>query len=478
MWSRAEVLSKTQVDVVIDDFGFTGEGFVRLEDGWLSVPGALPGERVRVQVQSGQREGARRLFADVVEVLQKSEQRRDPLCEYDALCRGCHLRHLTVAGELRFKVRTVREVMERFADLKESEQPEIEVVTPQPVARGDAFRIRSRLSFERQGDEFYLGLRTPVREAFIPMDRCPALTLPLQRLVRTVSKSLEECVVLPLDEEMVKQGDGESQDIAPPLGLVGIKVVCPTHGVGLIDVELTPTDRKEAFDEQVTSEAIGDWLEELATRVPDQVGVSVGSGDFRHYVKEPRRIRVPIDKWNMEIGVQDWFHATLDPAEQVYGRMMQWLELDEQDRLLDIGCGTGTIALMTSERVDKVVGVDANPASIEAAEINAVGNGRANVEFVLGGWEKSLRTLAMNDRSFTVATINPMREPLGHRPLAFLKLLGIERLVYLGPSPEAAAKDVGELRAMGWTVTKLAAANLHPATYHTMLLVGLEFESR
>lgn len=474
MLSRADVVAKEEVEVEIDDFGFTGEGYVRLEDGWLSVPGALPKERVTVRVQPGQREGARRLFADVVEILEASPERRDPLCERDAICRGCHLRHLTVAAELSFKVRTVREVIERFAELKACEQPEIEVVTPQPVARGDAYRIRSHLTYQRRGEGFDLGLRTPVREPFIPMGDCPALTLPLRRLIQTITKSLQEASRLPLDEATVEAMETGADGIHTELGMTGVKVVSPTHGVGLIEAVMTATDDEGVWSEYLASTERSGWLTALADEVPDQVGVAISSGTFRHHIKAPRRIRIPIAKWGMEIGYEDWFHATLEPAEQAYEQMMQWLACDEEDRLLDIGCGTGTITLMTSEHAAHVVGLDVNPASIEAAELNAINHERTNLEFVVGGWEKALRELAMSDRSFSVATINPMREPLGHRPLAFLKPLGIERLVYLGPSPEAAAKDVGELREMGWQVTKLAATNLHPATYHTMLMVKME----
>ncbi len=460
--ARGDIREEKVVDVRIDDYGFRGEGYVRLDDGWLSVSGAIPGELVRVRLQPGQREGARRLFADVVEVLEAAPERRDPLCERDQICRGCQLRHLTVDTELRFKVRTIREVIERYAGLPEAEQPEIDVVTPQPIARGDAFRIRSRLSYRRRGDEFSLGLHTPVREQLISMERCPALTKPLQRLVKVISSSLEQCDRLP------DAAEDDGATTGP--GVAGVRVVSPTHGVGLVEVELAGTDDEEQFLGAVEEERLEPWLTRLAATVPEQVGLAVSSGEFRHIVKEPSRIRVPIGKWEMEIGYDDWFHATLRPAEQVYSKMMDWLDIRSDERLVDIGCGTGTITLMTAERATEVVGIDINSSSIEAAEINAVGHGRENVEFVVGGWEKALRQLAMREERFSVATINPMREPLGYRPLAFLERLGVERLVYLGPSPEAAAKDIGELRQMGWSVERLAAGNLHPATYHTLLM--------
>ncbi len=475
-YSLADIRSQVEVEVRIDDFGFTGEGYVRLEDGWLSVPGALPDELVRAKLQPGQRQGARRLFADVVEILEPSDERRDAVCERDNICRGCQLRHLTVAGELGFKVRTVSEVIERYAGLPEEEQPEIEVVTPHPTLRGDAFRIRSSLSYRRRGEHFDLGLVTPARDELVPMVDCPALVGPVQRLIRSITQSLSACGQYPWDRAMVREVTQRVDDIEVSLGVAGVDVVAPTHGVGLINIRTTDPHDKDHFEREVDGPAIAPWVDRLAKAVPDKVGIAVSGGEFRRYVKEPRRIHIPIARWQMEVGYDDWFHATLKPADSVYTRMMDWLELDDGDRFIDVGCGTGTISLMASKKVEEVVGVDANAASIEAAEINAIAHECANVRYKVGGWEKALRNLALDGEHFSVATINPMREPLGRRPLAFLRQLGVERLVYLGPSPEAAARDIGELRHMGWRVERLGAGNLHPATYHTLLMARLRVD--
>ena len=451
--TREEIWEAGELEVVIDDYGFCGEGFLRLADGWLSVPGALPGERVRVKIQEGQHPKTRRIFADVVEILRSSEHRRDPLCARDSVCRGCQLRHLKVAEELRFKVRTVREVIARYAELSEEDQPPVEVVTPQPITRGDAFRIRSRLSYRVAGDEVELGLYSPRQASLVSMEDCPALTVSVQRLIATIKESLREQPEVP----------------APQL-LQGISVACPTHGVGLVDLELDPDLSQEDFEAALEGAVIGGWASALAGEVAEQVGVAVSSGERRRIIKEPTRIRIPLGLWNLEVGHDDWFHATPEPAEAVYRQMLEWLDLNEDDELIDVGCGIGTITLLAARQARQVVGLDRNSSSIESAQLNAMAVGAENADFVIGGWEKGLRQLAMEGRRFSAATINPMREPLGHKPLAFLRALGVERVVYLGPSPEAAAKDIGELRQMGWSVERLAAGNLHPATYHTLLM--------
>ena len=469
--SIEEILQAETVDVEIDDYGFTGEGYVRLDDGWLSVPGALPGERVRVAVED-ENDHPRRVFGQVSQILAPSEQRRDPLCGRDAECRGCQLRNLTIAEELRFKERTVREVIEKYADLAVEKQPDVEVITPRPIRRGDAFRIRSRLTYGISDGEPTVGLVSPVRDELVPMYDCPALSGSARRLVTHIETTLRGLHEPP--PAHVRPG-GEAD--AAEAGISHVSVATPTFGRGLVDVVIDGVEDPESFLEMLHDERIEGFLDALADRLPEDVGLSASGADEREYLKEPRRITLPLLDLKLVAGYEDWFPATIEPTEALYRHVGARLELTEDDRYLDVGCGIGTLSILAAPHVETATGIDINRHSIEAAELNAVQNNVHNVDFMASGWEKALRKLALDNRSFSAATINPMRSPLGERPLAYLDQLGVERLMYLGPSPESAAKDIGLLRSKGWRVDHLGAANIHPATYHTMLVARLHAES-
>jgi methylase of polypeptide subunit release factors len=53
-------------------------------------------------------------------------------------------------------------------------------------------------------------------------------------------------------------------------------------------------------------------------------------------------------------------------------------------RVLDLGCGSGTAALLLAKRARASVGVDINPRAIALSKINAAINGITNIEFRLG----------------------------------------------------------------------------------------------
>ncbi len=57
-------------------------------------------------------------------------------------------------------------------------------------------------------------------------------------------------------------------------------------------------------------------------------------------------------------------------------------EIEEEDRVLDMGTGSGILALIASEVCEQVVGVDINESAVELAEKNASANGLENIEFI------------------------------------------------------------------------------------------------
>ena len=92
--------------------------------------------------------------------------------------------------------------------------------------------------------------------------------------------------------------------------------------------------------------------------------------------------------------------------------------LEPGQRLLDLGCGPGTITLDLADRVapGDVVGIDASAAVIDAAEANAEARGTANVHFTTG----DVYSLEADDGSFDVVHVHQVLHHLGD-PIAALR---------------------------------------------------------
>ncbi|WP_456444166.1 HemK2/MTQ2 family protein methyltransferase [Thermococcus sp.] len=71
-----------------------------------------------------------------------------------------------------------------------------------------------------------------------------------------------------------------------------------------------------------------------------------------------------------------------EPAEDTF-LLAENLAVEEGDVALDVGTGTGLIALLMARKASYVLGVDLNPIAVDLARENALLNGIRNVEFRL-----------------------------------------------------------------------------------------------
>ena len=104
------------MDLVPTGMAAGGDAIARDEDGRVVfVTGALPGERVRVQLTETRRDYARAVVADVLDA---SPDRVAPPCpELARGCGGCQWQHVAPDAQRRLKARIVADALRRLAKL-------------------------------------------------------------------------------------------------------------------------------------------------------------------------------------------------------------------------------------------------------------------------------------------------------------------------------------------------------------------------
>ena len=185
--SGSRPLPNFEVQVRIEKVVAEGDGFGHLEDGRvIFVEGGLPGELVVAKVLKQSKDYARGV---VTEVLEASEQRVGPPCEYVAQgCGGCDLQHASVALQRQIKFDIVYESLVRLGkivdpDVRLYESAELPVV---------AARTTLRVAGASQG----VGFRQRRSHDVVPIERCLVAHPSLNELLPTMRlDGAEECVV-------------------------------------------------------------------------------------------------------------------------------------------------------------------------------------------------------------------------------------------------------------------------------------------
>lgn len=155
-------------------------------------------------------------------------------------------------------------------------------------------------------------------------------------------------------------------------------------------------------------------------------------------------------------------------AATIYGTIAAEAARDACERVLDLYCGVGGIALTLAAHAHQVLAIEEEPAAVRAAHDNARRNRRRNVRFEVGRVEERLDTLA----GFTpdLVTLNPPRKGCGAAVAAALVRARVPRLLYLSCDPRSFARDAAVLIDGGYTLAGVQPFDLMPHTDQVELL--------
>ncbi len=393
----------------------TGETFL--------AGGVIPGERATVRRWRGVY-GQR---AAVSAVLRPAASRVEPFCPHFGRCTGCELLHVGVDAELRYKKTACAEVLARFAQI-EVEAADIEILGG--AARGD-HRARARFTVAAGGA---LGLRDAGGDVVDVAD-CPASTPAVRAAMLAAQTALRSGAL--------RCEDGDTIEVIE--GVDGVAVVLP---------------REPGVDAGALRAQLG--AHALAARVDGAAALLDGAW--------PRQL--PVGDVTLDAAVDAWVQPTPSRAAALYSWVAQHAKHGGR-RVLDATCGTGGLSLLLAREAAFVLGVDANIEAVRSAQRSAQTAGAGNVEVRGGLAQTVLPRLVRDGARFDVALVNPMRRSLGADTMQTLPALGVERVIYLGPAPRAAAEDIRALLDAGFALVRAAGANLHPGTAQVMLCAVL-----
>jgi 23S rRNA (uracil1939-C5)-methyltransferase len=124
------------LDVQIEKIVPRGFGLAFAEGLTVFVSLAVAGDKLRVRLDEIKGKLA---FAEIVEVLERSEHRVDPPCEYFGTCGGCDFQQMSYTAQLAAKVDIIRDCLHRIAKIEYTD--EIRVI---PCPEEFGYRLRAQ----------------------------------------------------------------------------------------------------------------------------------------------------------------------------------------------------------------------------------------------------------------------------------------------------------------------------------------------
>ncbi|KAM5192622.1 tRNA (uracil-5-)-methyltransferase homolog A isoform 2-T2 [Mantella aurantiaca] len=179
-----------------------------------------------------------------------------------------------------------------------------------------------------------------------------------------------------------------------------------------------------------------------------------------------------------------FFQVNTLAAEVLYSTIADWAQLDQNNTVLDVCCGTGTIGLSLAKRVKKVIGIELCQEAIADAKANAQLNNLSNVEFRCGKAEDIFPTLINTLVCHNpVAIVDPPRAGLHSKVIiAIRRAEHLKQLIYVSCNPKAAFNNFIDLcrapsnrvKGRAFRPVRAVAVDLFPQTPHCELLILFE----
>ena len=444
--SRIRPSRGDELELTVDSLAHGGNGVARLDGYVVFVAGAVPGDRVRAVVGKSKRAYAE---ARAIEVIEPSPDRIPPAASHP----GAAWQVLPYERQLEVKAGQVGEALERIGKLEDFE---LEPIVPAV----EQWRYRNKLEYSfGTGDagELVCGFHAPGRwDRIVPLDDC--------LLASERSNAVRETVLAWCRSQGLQAWDRRTGE-----GFLRLLVVREGRRTGELQVRLVTSPGK------LETESLIDAVEcdSLFWTQQDQLGESSSGGDTVLLRGTPQ-LREQLGGLDFLISPEAFFQTNTEMAERLYGTAAEFAALRGHERVFDLFCGIGTIALSLAARAREVVGVEiVEPAVADAIE-NARLNDVLNARFYAGDIRLAMRDLVEQAGRPDVAVVDPPRAGLSQKVVRRIIEAGPSRIVYVSCNPTTLAPNAAQLVEAGYTLRRVRPVDMFPQTPHIECVALLE----
>jgi 23S rRNA (uracil1939-C5)-methyltransferase len=412
------------------------------------VRGAVPGDRVRARIGKSKRSWAE---ADTIELLEPSPERVEPVAPHP----GAPWQVLPYERQLEAKQEQVRDSLERIGGF---EDPPVEPIVPAQ----QRLRYRNKLEYsfgEDEEGELVLGFHRPGR--FDLIDDVSDDILASER-----TDEVREAVKAWCREEGLSAWDRETQT-----GVLRNLVVREGRRTGHLQARIITSAGSEFRVDELAAATPADSF--LWTRA-EGVAETTRGGDTR-LVKGSGSLEEELSGLRFRISPDAFFQTNTEMAEVLYGAAAEFAGLTGREKVLDLFCGIGTIALVLALDSAEVWGVELIEEAVADAIENAKLNGVDNARFFAGDVRLVMRELLERSGSPDVVVVDPPRAGLSQKVVRRIIEADAERIVYVSCNPTTLAPNARQLvDDGGYELKTVRPVDMFPQTPHIECVALLE----
>ncbi|MET0835185.1 MAG: 23S rRNA (uracil(1939)-C(5))-methyltransferase RlmD [Thermoleophilaceae bacterium] len=437
-----------ELELRIDRLAHGGAGVARSEGYVVFVRGAVPGDLVRARITRSKRSFGE---ADSIELIEPSPERVEPLAPHP----GAPWQVLPYERQLAEKEEQVRDALARIGRF---DSPPVEPIVPALEQLHYRNKLEYSFGSDEQSGELVLGFHRAGR--FDLIDDVALDVLASKRV-----DELREIVKAWCREQGLSAWDRRGQH-----GLLRNLVVREGRRTRQLQARIV-TSPGGSFD--VDGLAAASPVESFLWTRAASVAETTREGETQ-IVKGPAAIEEELSGLRFRISPDAFFQTNTEMAERLYVAAVGLAGLSGREKVLDLFCGIGTIALVLALDAGEVWGVEIiEEAGADAIE-NARLNGIDNAHFFAGDVRLAMRPLLEKSGSADVVVVDPPRAGLSQKVVRRVLEAEAKKIVYVSCNPTTLAPNARQMVDAGYELKTVRPVDMFPQTPHIECVALLE----
>ena len=402
-----------EAQVKIESVAFKGYGVTHLDGKVVFIPYTAPGDEGEVEIIEERKNYS---IGRLKKILVPSPWRVEPQCPVFGQCGGCQWQHIDYSIHGKLKKEILAETLKRLGKLKEI--PPVSVASsPQSYD----YRVRVQLKVEGKAIGYYQERSHKI----VDIDHCP--------------------ISNPLVNQIIQELRG-ALSLFSRMAEIEINV-SPEEGKGVLLLHPFSLDGR-------TEDGLREFLQVhpifKGCAVKQKGGLALFNEPHLHFTTSLNRDG---EKRNIEFRTSpgSFYQVNLEQNRTLSQTVLQFSDVNENQRVLDLYAGVGNFTLPLAVRVKEIVGIEENRTAVEDARFNAERNRIRNCDFIQGRVEDVLKQWKRESPDLIV--LDPPR--MGCKiALNQITKLRPKKIVYISCEPTTFARDVRFFSERGYAVQK------------------------
>lgn len=418
-----------------------GRGIGKFKGKTQFVEGALLGEIVNAKLINSHNTYDE---LQIVDVVTPSPDRIEPFCSHFDVCGGCSLQNMSPMAQIHHKEEALKEQLSHFGQI------EIKQFLAPVYSENKAYRSKARLGvyFDSSLNKMIIGFREKQSKRLTDIRSCPILCPLIADLVQTIR---------PLIQELENAKALTHIELAASDNERAI-VIRHMKAFSAADIE-----HLNSFSEK---QNVRVFLQDKADSLAQELQEKRNELAYSLSVAELNLTKSDTKKTvKFSFHPQDFTQVNASLNQSLVNLAIKQLQLQKNDRVLDLFCGLGNFTLPIALGCEEVVGIEGVDSMVSKAVLNAKKNEISNAQFYAADLHTDFRTKPWAKQSFDKILLDPPRS--GALVVAnYLHHFNAQRIVYISCNPATLARDAGVLSTHGYRLETAGVIDMFPNTAH------------